>query len=199
MVKALFFDIHEVITHGEFRLAYKTFADKVGISDQLVADYHQENFSSLLTGSLIFEHMLLALGLDTRMDVPQMMKEWESAIISVMTVDENMITLLTQLKEQYVLAALTNLTETRLLPDIALHIYNYFDYQILSYKEGVRKPDVAFFERALEKTGFLAQEVIFIDDQVKNVAAAESVGIQPILFTDYDTLIKSLHKHGVVV
>ena len=199
MIKAIFFDIHEVITHGDFAEAYKNFANQVGVSSELMASYHKENISGLLTGTTSSDHMLSTLGLDKKIDVQEMMKEWEAAILSVMTVDQQMITLLETLRNNYVLATLTNLTESRYLPDLSQDLYSYFDHQVLSFEEGLKKPDPAYFQRALKKTGFMPNEVIFVDDQIKNTEAAESLGIKSIQFFDYASFVSALVSQGVKV
>ena len=51
--------------------------------------------------------------------------------------------------------------------------------------EGVRKPDPAIFELAMERMGGVAaQDSLFLDDHPANVAAARSLGMQAILVED---------------
>ncbi len=199
MIKAIFFDIHGVITHGDFQEAYENFANRVDIPNEPVAEYHAKYISGLLDGSVSSDHMLLALGLDKKMNVETMLKEWEAAIVEITTVDQRMLDLLKKLRENYVLAALTNLTEQRYFADINLNLYKHFDFKVLSYKEGVKKPDPIFFQRALAVTDVLPSEAIFTDDQLKNTDIAGSLGISAIQFLDYDQFVTDLTKLGVAV
>lgn len=50
----------------------------------------------------------------------------------------------------------------------------------LSFVEGTLKPDPQFFLRGIEKIGLKAEEILFFDDQQKNIDAARNVGIQAI-------------------
>ena len=50
----------------------------------------------------------------------------------------------------------------------------------LSFVEGALKPDPQFFLRGIEKIGFKPEEILFFDDQQKNIDAARNVGIQAI-------------------
>lgn len=52
-----------------------------------------------------------------------------------------------------------------------------FDEAFYSFEVGAAKPDPAFFRIALDRLGVPASEVLFIDDQPRNVAAARSVGL----------------------
>lgn len=46
-----------------------------------------------------------------------------------------------------------------------------------SYELGLAKPDPAFFTAILERIGLDAGEVLFVDDSLRNVEAARSVGL----------------------
>ncbi len=51
-----------------------------------------------------------------------------------------------------------------------------------SYKIGLLKPDTTVFKIVQEKTGLSFQEMLFIDDKVENVKAAEKMGIKSLVF-----------------
>lgn len=60
----------------------------------------------------------------------------------------------------------------------ALNIASYFDVLLISEWEGLKKPDSAIFQRALEKLGVLAEEAVYIGDHPKNdIQAAKTAGI----------------------
>jgi len=197
MIKAIFFDLHEVVTHGDFLGIYKNFAERVGIPLEMVVNYHDENIRGLLTGAVTSEQMHSVFGLGDRFTVEEMMQIWEEETVKIMTMDPQMILLLKSLRETYTLVALTNLTEQRYRADITMGLYDYFDHAILSFKEGVKKPDPAFFSQALSLSKVKSEEVLFIDDQLKNTEAAESLGIKSIQFTDYEILVHKLADLGI--
>ena len=200
MIKALFFDLHKVITHGDFSDIYKNVAERAGITTEVVSVYHnQENLTGLLDGTITTPDMLSAFCLENKMTVKELLKVWEEETVKLMSVDEKMLSLLRQLRTEYTLAALTNLTEQRYGADIEMGLYSYFDYKVLSFEEGLKKPDPAYFKRALEITGNTPEEVIFIDDQEKNTAAAKLLGMGSITFTGYESLVKRLEELGVRV
>jgi putative hydrolase of the HAD superfamily len=58
----------------------------------------------------------------------------------------------------------------------------YFKDVILSANTGVRKPDRKIFEIALERLEVEPADCIFIDNNVKNLLSAQSVGMDTILF-----------------
>jgi putative hydrolase of the HAD superfamily len=59
-----------------------------------------------------------------------------------------------------------------------------FDATVISAEVGLRKPNGAIFQHALELIGLAAQECVFIDDIAHNVRAAEALGMIGLHHTD---------------
>src|SRR5262249_37093249 len=53
---------------------------------------------------------------------------------------------------------------------------------VISSDVGCRKPDAAIFRALLERCGFRADELLFVDDRPANVDAAAALGIRAHLF-----------------
>ncbi len=53
---------------------------------------------------------------------------------------------------------------------------------IISGEIGVRKPDAEIYRILLERSGFAAADLLFVDDRDQNVAAAAALGIQTVAF-----------------
>ena len=62
-----------------------------------------------------------------------------------------------------------------------LPVDELFDFVIDSSEVGMRKPNPAIFELALETGGLSRQEVLFLDDYQGNVVAAQALNITSIL------------------
>lgn len=103
---------------------------------------------------------------------------------------------LKEAKSNYKLALLSNTN--------SIH-YNYFindssemlsefDHVFLSFKTGMRKPDENIFQFVLDKTGFLADESLFIDDGIRNIEGAKKLGIHGFLFSESSKLSDLLHS-----
>ncbi|MGA9069043.1 MAG: HAD-IA family hydrolase [Terracidiphilus sp.] len=63
---------------------------------------------------------------------------------------------------------------------------------------GLRKPDAAFYQRALDILGRPAERILFIDDRAENVAAATAAGMNALLFTGAGPLRLELARRGVL-
>jgi putative hydrolase of the HAD superfamily len=64
-----------------------------------------------------------------------------------------------------------------------LPVARHFEHLIFSCQLKMAKPAIEFFTSALARLEATAAEVIFIDDQPDNVAAAVTLGMQTIRFT----------------
>ena len=61
-----------------------------------------------------------------------------------------------------------------------LNFNDFFEKAYYSQNMGMRKPDTAPFMHILKEQGLVAAETLFIDDTIKNIMAANEVGIQTI-------------------
>jgi len=76
-------------------------------------------------------------------------------------------------------------------------IWELFDEFILSHEIHITKPDPRVFQLALEKVGSKPEEVLFIDDGLNNVRAAQEIGINAIKFVGLDNLVEELQKYNI--
>ena len=90
---------------------------------------------------------------------------------------------------------------TAMLSNVSAAIWNYytpeelnkyFDQVILSYQEGIAKPDPRIYQLACQRLGVQPNECVFTDDNPVNVAAADKVGMHGIIFTSTDDYLAKL-------
>ena len=75
---------------------------------------------------------------------------------------------------------------------------NYFDVALSSCYLGLRKPEPAMYQRALDILGGPAGRILFIDDRPENVAGAADAGMKAIRFEGADSLRPELVSLGVL-
>ncbi|MBN1792859.1 HAD family hydrolase [Candidatus Woesearchaeota archaeon] len=111
------------------------------------------------------------------------------------------IDILEYLKSQGLKIALisnTNPTIMRVIEKYKLD--QYFDAQILSYKEGKLKTDPELFQKALGEIGLKAKDVIMIGDSIQtDIIGAKNAGLRAILIDrmnkrDYQPKIRNLRE-----
>jgi 2-haloacid dehalogenase len=95
--------------------------------------------------------------------------------------------------------ALTNWS-AELFP-IALERYDFlhwFDGRVVSGEEKMRKPFPEIYQLLLNRFNVKPQETLFVDDSLRNVNAAEALGIKSIHFQSPLQLHKELKKLNVL-
>src|SRR5688572_18730463 len=96
---------------------------------------------------------------------------------------------------KYKLYALTNWS-AELFP-YALEMYEFlhwFDGRVVSGEEKMRKPYPEFYHVLLNRFNVKAEEALFIDDNLRNIEAAEKIGITSIHFTSPQQLKEELER-----
>jgi len=71
-----------------------------------------------------------------------------------------------------------------------------FDHHTWSCELGIAKPDPAIYTRTVESLAVAPKEALFIDDKPENVTAAQSVGLEAIVFHDVAKLEDELQERG---
>lgn len=72
-----------------------------------------------------------------------------------------------------------------------------FDVIVISSLVQMIKPDPKIYEYTLREINSLPEDSIFVDDNVINVKAAESLGINGFLYTDVKSFLEYLDKIGI--
>ena len=70
----------------------------------------------------------------------------------------------------------------------------YMDGAVISYQIQMIKPDQEIYEYILNKYGLLPEESVFIDDRPENVEGAKLIGMNGILFEDFEQASGELEK-----
>lgn len=79
----------------------------------------------------------------------------------------------------------------------ALTFLPYTDGGILSYREGLIKPQPEIYELLINRFDLTPQECVFLDDTEVNLEAAREFGIHTILYRNQEQAIKELKNLGV--
>ena len=69
-----------------------------------------------------------------------------------------------------------------------------FDAQVISAREGMRKPDPRIYPLAAERMGLPPEEIVFVDDLGFNLKPAKALGMATVLHEDAATTIPQLRQ-----
>ncbi len=103
---------------------------------------------------------------------------------------------LKELKEKYTVIMLTNATVEHI--DEVVNRFNLeplFDDIIVSAKEKMAKPDLEFFNLAINRFNNKYDKIFFMDDNPRNVKASYDAGMIGILYKDYQSFTEEISKY----
>ncbi|MDR0510721.1 MAG: HAD family phosphatase [Rikenellaceae bacterium] len=113
---------------------------------------------------------------------------------------EGSVEILRSLKGRYRLYGLTNWSaETFPVARAKFGFLGLFDGIAVSGEEGMIKPDPEFFRLLCSRYNVAPEKSIFIDDNARNVEAANALGFNAIRFTSPEALRQGLEGLGVTV
>ena len=195
MIKAIIFDYNGVMTvQGLFDSLEQEYAVKQGKDLQLIRKIRKQYWDLARVGAisshLFWENVARALDYDPIC----LRKEW----IGSFSARRGMRSLAGKLRKRYKTALLTNEIRDWLEEEIMRQNLNtYFEVIFASYEAGVAKPDPTIFSLLLTRLDVSAQECIFIDDQEKNILAAQQLGFDTITFESLSQLQEELRQRWI--
>jgi putative hydrolase of the HAD superfamily len=103
------------------------------------------------------------------------------------------------LKNNYRLYLVSNINQMHLeyLQRQFSEYFNYFSYIFLSYEMGLRKPDLRIYERIIDYIKLPAKNIIYTDDRLELIEAAQKLGIDAFVFKSIDSLKEELSKRNI--
>jgi putative hydrolase of the HAD superfamily len=129
-----------------------------------------------------------------RLDLPP--DDWPTlaqAFSAAHTLNEELVRFIRSLRPRYQTAVLTNTDAAVRTWGIArFHVDREVDLVIISAEEGMHKPQPGFFLLAAERLGVRPEEALFVDDEDRYCAAAESVGMRAVQYRDTEQAIAEI-------
>jgi len=195
VINTIIFDLGAVLIDWNPRHLYrKLFTDEQAIEDFLTnittSDWNEEQDAgrSLQEGT----NLLIQQYPQHEDNIRAFYGRWDEMLGDAI---EGTVELLKQLKQsgKYKVYALTNWSaETFPIAVERYHFLNWFDGIVVSGTEKMRKPAPAFYQLLLDRYQVKAKNALFIDDNLRNILAAEKMGIKSILFTSPQQLKREL-------
>ncbi len=107
----------------------------------------------------------------------------EKEYLDTIEINESFYEIAPILKKHYRLALLSNdLSEWSMYLRNKFKLNDYFDVITVSGDVKIKKPDAQIFMLTLDKLGLPASDCIYVDDRRFNLAAAQSLGMDTVLF-----------------
>ena len=199
MIRHVFFDIGGVLgTNGWDREQRAGARDAFGLEPE-VEERHQEVSGELETGRMsLTEYLECTVFFQERAFTRDAFRDW---MLAQSAPDDEVISLVRRMREHDRVELMTMNNESE---DLNLHriahfgLRPLFDAFLSSCWLGVRKPALAFFDRALGIAQAEPAASLFIDDRPQNLSPARRRGLDTIHFTGAPALEAALRERGLL-
>ena len=94
-----------------------------------------------------------------------------------------------KLKQEGLLIGMLSNGENYLQPYLHKRLTKYFDFSIISWQVGLRKPDPKIYRKIFEYGNWQPSQIMFIDDKKENIDQAVKLGIKSVLYQDNKQLL----------
>lgn len=198
MIRAIMFDLGNVLLFFNAKISSKAFSKATGLPEEqlwqlffvseLERCYTRGEITSKTFYNQVCGHFPKKISYKT------FGRLWND----IFTENLEMDGLLRKLKKHYPLYLISNTNDLhfeyiRKKFKLMKHFTDFFP----SHKVGHRKPDPVMFRHVLKKIKLKPEETVFIDDIEEFVKSAESLGIQGIQFKTCSKLKRELKKLGI--
>lgn len=181
---ALILDLGNVLVFHDNALLFRKMSAAFGTTpDAMAAKIEKDVWERANTGRLPGDSLRLELqrSLGGRVSAEDFVPLWNCHF----TLNEKMIARVEQLAGTIRLGLLSNTHDLHFEPlRKQLPVLEKFDAVVLSYEEGLMKPEPELYRRALQRLKVAPSRAAFFDDVQKYADGAKAVGIHGKLFTD---------------
>lgn len=206
MIRAVLWDFGGVLTTSPFD-AFNRYESEHGIPKDFIRGINATNpehnaWAKLESSAITLAEFDVAFEVESRAAGYSIRGQ---AVIDLLSGDlrPRMVSVLTQCKQRFKIACLTNNVRSGEGPGMARtseravqmqRVMDLFDIVIESSKEGIRKPNPQFYLRACERLGVEPQHAVFLDDLGINLKPAKDLGMTTIKVTSENQAIADLAK-----
>ncbi|MCC7495947.1 MAG: HAD family phosphatase [Bryobacterales bacterium] len=202
MLKALIFDLGNVILAFDFMRSYQTLAkmynwppERVPDRSRLTGLLHSYE-SGGMSSAVFFGEMAQTLGLDG-LSFEQFRDIWFSIFDTDTLCPESFFE---YLSKSYRLILLSNTNELHFdMIRQRFPLLGHFHHLVLSYEVGVMKPAPRIYQEAIRAAGCKPEECFYTDDIQDYVDAGRNAGLDAVRFQSYQQLRAELTARSVTL
>jgi glucose-1-phosphatase len=187
MIKAIVFDCFGVLVGSSFWDIYRAAGGDTEKDAAFIAEVLARANAGLMTSMEFNAAVAAQLGVG--------LQEWKALAARMEQPNETLFAFIRrELKPRYKLAVLSNANKGSLKRRLPAEKLALFDAIIVSGEVGFLKPQPEIFRLTAERLGVTFDEMVFVDDLERYVAAAGQLGIQAILYQGQADLKKQLSR-----
>jgi len=203
MIKAIIFDMGGVLVDLDIEDCKKAFKDRLGYYDidEIIDACHQKGiYGDLEEGILSADYFRSIVLAGSRPDA--VAEDVDEAMSHILVgIEPYKAEMLKRLSEKYELYMLSNNNpicvrySRKMFEDAGIPLENIFRKCYFSYEMKALKPSETFYRNVVSDIGLPAEQMLFIDDSMKNVEGSVAAGLPAVFYqpgTDLEALLEDV-------
>jgi len=203
MIKAIIFDMGGVLVDLDIEDCKKAFKDRLGYYDidEIIDACHQKGiYGDLEEGILSADDFRSIVLAGSRPDA--VAEDVDEAMSHILVgIEPYKAEMLKRLSEKYELYMLSNNKpicvrySRKMFEDAGIPLENIFRKCYFSYEMKALKPSETFYRNVVSDIGLPAEQMLFIDDSMKNVEGSVAAGLPAVFYqpgTDLEALLEDV-------
>lgn len=199
MIKAIIFDLGNVIVKVNRTDLYKEWAENSGKTAKEVMEYYSNSRlrtdfeKGRMNPNEFYEKIAQELGLKMSF------REFKNSYCNIFALNVDVENAIKKLKHEFRLILLSNTDELHFeYVKNKFKVVSIFDDYVLSYKVSKRKPNPMIFWEAIRKSKTLPMNCLYFDDIPEFIIMARLMGVKAYQFKGFEKLRTDLHKNNVL-
>lgn len=199
MIKAILFDIGEVLLWNPFEEVFQKIADKLKIEINALNEFKLKHHPKLIIGEMSVDFFLEELKKEFNLEIKkkEVRKIYKDSYLEVRTLNEKLLEMIKKLKKKYQIGIISNIYDLCAKIDVERGFGVVFEPVILSCEVGLAKPEKEIFELVLKRLNLKADECVFIDNREENLDSPRKMGFKVIHFQNNKQLVDGFEKLGI--
>ena len=196
MIKTIVFDLGRVLLNFEpLEYIKNKINDESKVSAVYDAIFKSEEWLMLDRGTITEREAINRIS-ERNVDIAELIELVMDNWYEILTPMEESFKILGELKEKgYKILFLSNFHMLAAEKTVTRYEFNkHFHGGVFSYVENLLKPEKEIYLKLIEQYELVPEETIFIDDTKVNVEAANSLGINGLIFESADKLREDLKR-----
>lgn len=203
MIKAIIFDMGGVLVDLDIEDCKKAFKERLGYYDidEIIDVCHQKGiYGDLEEGILSADDFRSIVLAGSRPDA--VAEDVDEAMSHILVgIEPYKAEMLKRLSEKYELYMLSNNNpicvrySRKMFEDAGIPLENIFRKCYFSYEMKALKPSETFYRNVVSDIGLPAEQMLFIDDSMKNVEGSVAAGLPAVFYkpgTDLEALLEDV-------
>ena len=198
-IKAVIFDWGGVLIDDPVPGLIAFCSDALGVPSNAFEKAHSLFSAEFQKGNITESQLWKNICSSLDIPMPKSKSLWLEAFKHCDSPKKDVLMLVASLRANGYKTAILSNTEIPAVKYFSQKEYARFDVAVLSCFEGTSKPERRIYKLALERLNLQADEVLFIDDNPEYIEGANQVGLNTILFEDFQRLKGRLRSFSVQI